>query len=75
MNSSCSGRGESVNDHHCLTELFRSGSHIEFGAQQCKVAHSIIDLCTEKFHIGILVRDEGAREKLREQIGDIGIIM
>ncbi|KAG5646925.1 hypothetical protein DXG03_002001 [Asterophora parasitica] len=35
-----------------------SGSHIEFGAQQC-----------------ILVRDELAREKLQEQVGDIGLIM
>ncbi|RDB28998.1 TPR and ankyrin repeat-containing protein 1 [Hypsizygus marmoreus] len=35
-----------------------SGSHIEFGAQQC-----------------ILVRNEGARQKLQEQVGDIGLIM
>ncbi|KAG2132369.1 hypothetical protein DEU56DRAFT_859536 [Suillus clintonianus] len=35
-----------------------SGSHIEFGAQQC-----------------ILVRDDAARQKLREQVGDIGLIM
>ncbi|KAI0641201.1 hypothetical protein C8Q79DRAFT_992409 [Trametes meyenii] len=35
-----------------------SGSHIEFGAQQC-----------------ILVRDEAARERLRSQVGDIGLIL
>jgi superfamily I DNA/RNA helicase len=35
-----------------------SGSHIEFGAQQC-----------------ILVRDQAARNKLREEVGDIGLIM
>ncbi|KAI0770957.1 hypothetical protein BD413DRAFT_613484 [Trametes elegans] len=35
-----------------------SGSHVEFGAQQC-----------------ILVRDEIAREKLRAQVGDIGLIL
>ncbi|KAH9855762.1 hypothetical protein C2E23DRAFT_548924 [Lenzites betulinus] len=35
-----------------------SGSHIEFGAQQC-----------------ILVRDDAAREKLRAQVGDIGLIL
>ncbi|EMD41416.1 hypothetical protein CERSUDRAFT_89982 [Gelatoporia subvermispora B] len=35
-----------------------SGSHIEFGAQQC-----------------ILVRDDSAREKLRAQVGDIGLIL
>ncbi|KAI0369978.1 hypothetical protein BV20DRAFT_945276 [Pilatotrama ljubarskyi] len=35
-----------------------SGSHIEFGAQQC-----------------ILVRDEAARERLRAQVGDIGLIL
>ncbi|KAF8837940.1 hypothetical protein BDN67DRAFT_908328 [Paxillus ammoniavirescens] len=35
-----------------------SGSHIEFGAQQC-----------------ILVRDDEARDKLREQVGDVGLIM
>ncbi|KAG6919462.1 hypothetical protein DXG01_005721 [Tephrocybe rancida] len=35
-----------------------SGSHIEFGAQQC-----------------ILVRDDSARRKLQEQVGDIGLIM
>ncbi|KAF5377280.1 hypothetical protein D9615_006447 [Tricholomella constricta] len=35
-----------------------SGSHIEFGAQQC-----------------ILVRDELARQKLQEQVGDIGLVM
>ncbi|PIL29959.1 hypothetical protein GSI_07870 [Ganoderma sinense ZZ0214-1] len=35
-----------------------SGSHIEFGAEQC-----------------ILVRDDAARDKLRSQVGDIGLIM
>ncbi|KAI0696497.1 hypothetical protein C8T65DRAFT_583394 [Cerioporus squamosus] len=35
-----------------------SGSHIEFGAQQC-----------------ILVRNESAREKLRSQVGEIGLIL
>ncbi|KAG6874166.1 hypothetical protein C0995_005584 [Termitomyces sp. Mi166 len=35
-----------------------SGSHIEFGAQQC-----------------ILVRNESARLKLQEQVGNIGLIM
>ncbi|KAI1785420.1 hypothetical protein LXA43DRAFT_132940 [Ganoderma leucocontextum] len=35
-----------------------SGSHIEFGAEQC-----------------ILVRDDPARDKLRSQVGDIGLIM
>ncbi|KAG2139121.1 uncharacterized protein EDB93DRAFT_708493 [Suillus bovinus] len=35
-----------------------SGSHIEFGAQQC-----------------ILVRDDAARQKLRDQVGEIGLIM
>ncbi|OCH88979.1 hypothetical protein OBBRIDRAFT_757238 [Obba rivulosa] len=35
-----------------------SGSHIEFGAQQC-----------------ILVRDDAARDKLRAQVGDIGLIL
>ncbi|KAG2070632.1 hypothetical protein BDR04DRAFT_1076404 [Suillus decipiens] len=35
-----------------------SGSHIEFGAQQC-----------------ILVRDDAARQKLREQVGEVGLIM
>ncbi|KAI0716097.1 hypothetical protein C8T65DRAFT_606293 [Cerioporus squamosus] len=35
-----------------------SGSHIEFGAEQC-----------------ILVRDDAARDKLRAQVGDIGLIM
>ena len=75
MNGSSSGRGESADDHHCLAEVFRSGRHIEFGAEQCKVTDSMTDLCTEKFHIGILVRNEGARKKLRKQIGDVGIIM
>ncbi|KAG2090757.1 uncharacterized protein F5147DRAFT_787076 [Suillus discolor] len=35
-----------------------SGSHVEFGAQQC-----------------ILVRDDAARQKLRDQVGQIGLIM
>ncbi|KAG2108064.1 P-loop containing nucleoside triphosphate hydrolase protein, partial [Suillus discolor] len=35
-----------------------SGSHIEFGAQQC-----------------ILVRDDAARQKLRDQVGEIGLII
>ncbi|KAI0762352.1 hypothetical protein C8Q74DRAFT_1336826 [Fomes fomentarius] len=35
-----------------------SGSHIEFGAQQC-----------------ILVRDDAARDKLRAQVGNIGLIL
>ncbi|KAG2143549.1 uncharacterized protein EDB93DRAFT_1088104 [Suillus bovinus] len=35
-----------------------SGSHIEFGAQQC-----------------ILVRDDAARQKLRDQVGEIGLIL
>lgn len=76
MNSSCSGRGESVDNHHfLLTEDSRSGSHIEFGAQQCRVVGLILDLCAEKLSIGILVRDDVARQKLREQVGDIGLIM
>ncbi|KAI0757678.1 hypothetical protein C8Q80DRAFT_1134850 [Daedaleopsis nitida] len=35
-----------------------SGSHLEFGAEQC-----------------ILVRDDAARDRLRAQVGDIGLIM
>ncbi|KAG1809265.1 hypothetical protein EV424DRAFT_1328374 [Suillus variegatus] len=35
-----------------------SGSHIEFGAQQC-----------------ILVRDDAARQKLQDQVGEIALIM
>ncbi|GLB36677.1 putative uvrD-like helicase C-terminal domain [Lyophyllum shimeji] len=49
------------NDDNVRYEQFlfgASGSHIEFGAQQC-----------------ILVRDEVARDKLQEQVGDIGLIM
>ncbi|KAI9068145.1 hypothetical protein FKP32DRAFT_1672451 [Trametes sanguinea] len=47
--------------HNVRYEQFlfgESGSHIEFGAQQC-----------------ILVRDEAARERLRAQVGDIGLIL
>jgi hypothetical protein len=65
-----------LDDHHFLTEDSRSGSHIEFGAQQCRVISSMFDSRTENlFYIGILVRDDAAREKLREQVGDIGLIM
>ncbi|KAG6859929.1 hypothetical protein C0995_001823 [Termitomyces sp. Mi166 len=41
-----------------LIQIYNSGSHIEFGAQQC-----------------ILVRNESARLKLQEQVGNIGLIM
>ena len=42
----------------CFLSQFKSGQHIEFGAQQC-----------------ILVRSDAAREKLRAQVGDVGLIM
>lgn len=50
------------------------GQSIEFGAQQCEFKHP------EPVHVfiifsGILVRDENAKLRLREQVGDIGIIM
>ncbi|KNZ80017.1 TPR and ankyrin repeat-containing protein 1 [Termitomyces sp. J132] len=49
------------NDDNVRYEQFlfgSSGSHIEFGAQQC-----------------ILVRNESARLKLQEQVGNVGLIM
>jgi hypothetical protein len=63
------------NDYHFPTEDVCSGSHIEFGAQQCRVIGSCLIHVLKGFFIGILVRDEAAREKLREQVGDIGLIM
>ncbi|KAG2096318.1 uncharacterized protein F5147DRAFT_818420 [Suillus discolor] len=47
-------------DALCYEQSFfgASGSHVEFGAQQC-----------------ILVHDDAARQKLRDQVGQIGLIM
>jgi hypothetical protein len=50
------------------------GSHVEFGANQCQYWHCPFMTRTDK-HIGILVRDDTAKEKLRNEVGDIGIIM
>jgi len=51
-----------------------SGSHIEFGAQQCKPSCNRQCIFPDNF-TGILVRDDAAREKLQEQVGDVGLIM
>ena len=56
--------------------LSSRGSRIEFGAQQCKYT-----ICFESptlfiwLHKGILVRDDEAVEKLRKEVGEIGLIM
>lgn len=52
------------------------GSRIEFGAQQCKCDISQFACCDYmNFLKGILVRDEEAVEKLRKEVGEIGLIM
>lgn len=50
------------------------GSHVEFGANQCQYWHNLQMTSTDP-DIGILVRDETAQEKLRSEVGDIGLIM
>jgi hypothetical protein len=52
-----------------------SGDNIEFGAQQCKPAQQLALPPKITPSIGILVRDDFARQKLRNQVGDIGMIM
>ena len=53
-----------------------SGSRIEFGAQQCtcNIFGSRL-LCLHDCSKGILVRDDKAIEKLRKEVGEIGLIM
>ncbi|KAI5997877.1 hypothetical protein F5J12DRAFT_895738 [Pisolithus orientalis] len=51
------------------------GSHIEFGAQQCELIFLASFTILYAKVTGILVRNEKAREKLRQQVGDIGLIM
>lgn len=64
------------NHFHTLlcTKHYRRGSQIEFGAQQCEriACNMRIPLKYEK---GILVRDDVARDKLRGQVGEIGLIL
>ena len=55
-------------------ELFR-GNQIEFGAQQCLFAQLQHRMTSLMLLTGILVRDDRARDKLREEVGDIGLIM
>ena len=57
-----------------LTKTYFSGSRVEFGAEQCGSFNFSLFNDSE-FSLGILVRDENARDKLREMIGDIGLIM
>ncbi|KAJ3514932.1 hypothetical protein NLJ89_g2078 [Agrocybe chaxingu] len=54
-----------------------SGNPIEFGAQQCMqdVPPSHIFPLTTFAMQGILVRNEAARQELRTQVGEIGLIM
>ncbi|KAJ7232862.1 hypothetical protein B0H12DRAFT_1144747 [Mycena haematopus] len=53
---------------------YEQGSYIEFGAQQCELVHHECPPINNAL-LGILVRDDAARDKLREQVGDIGLIM
>ena len=50
-----------------LTKTYFSGSRVEFGAEQCEsFRFSLFD--DPELVLGILVRDENARDKLREMI-------
>lgn len=52
-----------------------SDNPIEFGAQQCKFPGLISIASLLTISAGIIVRDDSARKKLEEQIGDTGLIM
>ena len=57
-----------------LLIMQHSGAHIEFGAQQCQFARRCYDFLAN-YREGILVRDDAARDRLRAQVGDIGLIL
>ncbi|KAI5983593.1 hypothetical protein EDD15DRAFT_2487286 [Pisolithus albus] len=51
------------------------GSHIEFGAQQCRSIFSPSSAIPHMKFTGILVRNEKAKQKFQQQVGEIGLIM
>lgn len=51
-----------------------SGNRIEFGAQQCRSFAAVSQAFAEML-LGILVRDDAARERLKKRVGDVGLIM
>lgn len=52
-----------------------SGTKIEFGAQQCECNLHRCNTGLTNYTLGILVRDDAAREKLRARVGEIGLIL
>lgn len=51
--------------------LFRigKGAPVEFGAKQCECSHSLMPICRKLSFVGILVRDEPAKEELQKRLG------
>jgi hypothetical protein len=54
--------------------VLSSGDHMEFGAEQCESCLLPGTILSQPL-TGILVRDDAARDKLRSEVGDIGLIM
>jgi hypothetical protein len=60
---------------HLLNLMGTSTNRIEFGAEQCTHFHDEYLKFTQEVRIGILVRNDAAREALRRQVGELGLIM
>lgn len=59
-----------------LTQSSRSDSQAEMGAEQCiRVGSRLLILCLLDFFSGIIVRHEAAKQKLIQEVGEVGNIM
>lgn len=50
------------------------GSHIEFGAQQCEYSRALTGFLLSAL-VGIIVRNEAAKERLLRQVGEVGLVL
>ena len=58
-----------------MSDIAFRGSRIELGAEQCKYKIYCGSSMFMRLPEGILVRNKKAKEKLRQDIGEVGLIM
>ena len=75
MNSFCSVIGAFLVHSVVRFSFDVSGNAVEFGAQQCLFCYTLSRYSVNKVHAGILVRNDNARDQLRKQVGEIGVIL
>ena len=74
MSSSCLGKSKQRIRLAALL-IGHRGQRMEFGAQQCESSSARDLMFRLMLLIGILVRNEAARDALRAKVGEIGLIL